>query len=124
MKILALTLVSGLAGAPAASAACWQQCVLKNPVSRQCVKYTKVCNPGDDPLRTEEIRTAIRRKALVIAQTARANGVNRYRNWVIIVASGLAAWGASYGGHIGAAVSAGAGIPAAELACEMVGLKP
>lgn len=71
----------------------------------------------------EKFTTAVNKEATKLAGMAKANGIDEFQNCVLIVAAGLATWGAQLGGPIGAAVGAGAGIPAAQLGCKSVGFK-
>ena len=67
------------------------------------------------------IQTSIQIQARILAQTSKSEGRSaNFDDCVTVVAAGLVGYGASLGGPIGAAIAAGAGIPAARLACRSV----
>ena len=79
-----------------------------------------IARPGDclpkipNPL--EEIKKAVEDKADQLAQTARSQNKDT-ADCEIIVAAGLAAWGAQLSGPYGAFVGGAAGLATARLAC-------
>ncbi len=58
--------------------------------------------------------------ALTMATEYKDGGGSDFEDCVVAVAAGLAAYGASQSGPLGAAIGAGAGIPCARIACRRV----
>ncbi|HDR7324512.1 TPA: hypothetical protein QCX00_002957 [Bacillus toyonensis] len=75
-----------------------------------------------NPLRDgSSIQEAIQKKADSLANAYQNTNPNGdFNDCVTIVAAGCAAYGATLSGPLGAAIGAGAGVPAARIACHRI----